>query len=177
MDNAVDVGAMAIDIQVTGRVRGWLERALDDPTVEVDDDHPLGGQLAVPNSGRLDGDQPAIRVSRADISAGPDRQAAAWQFVVQVGKLMPKRFETHLNAPLRPVRLARPKWRPGQVQPARAAGAGSSSRRSRRARSSHATGSTRRRADRRPRHASGSARRPGPLAGPSPTPRPAMSPV
>ena len=53
----VDVGPMAVDVQVARGVRRRLVGPVHDPSVEVQDDHRLGGEILVPDAGRLDGDE------------------------------------------------------------------------------------------------------------------------
>ena len=62
--------------------------AVDDPSVEIEHDHRVGGQVLVADAGRLDRHEAGLGVARADVAAGPCDQAVAGQLGVQADELL-----------------------------------------------------------------------------------------
>ncbi|MPN14743.1 hypothetical protein SDC9_162072 [bioreactor metagenome] len=79
----VDLGHVAVDVGVRGRVGRRRVVAIDQDAVEVADHHVVGRQPVVSHSGRLDHHQVGGMQALRDVAGGPDHEIPARQFCVQ----------------------------------------------------------------------------------------------
>src|SRR5512135_179185 len=96
VDDAVDIGTMPIDVEMARRIGRRLERTLNLISIEVEHNHVLRTQLFVANPAGLDDDQPALRIARAYIPAGPHDEVVLWQFEMECYELLLEFFQHRL---------------------------------------------------------------------------------
>jgi hypothetical protein len=78
-----DLGHRAVDVRVRGGVAGGRVLAFDEGAVEVADDHVLGAQVVVRDTGRFDHEQVFTVDPAGDVAGRPGDQVVAYQLRVQ----------------------------------------------------------------------------------------------
>ena len=81
--DAADLGQVAVDVGVRRGVGRRRVLALDDPAVEVADDHVLRRELVVGDAARLDHEQVVTGHAGRDVAGGPHHEPVADQLGVQ----------------------------------------------------------------------------------------------
>jgi len=87
VDHATDLGHVPVHVGVRCGVRAGGVVALDQGAAQVGDDHGVGGELVVGDTGRFDEQQVPAGHPGRDIAGGPDDQLVRGQLGVQLGHL------------------------------------------------------------------------------------------
>jgi hypothetical protein len=82
MDDAADGREFAIEMEMSGEVGGWAQRAFDDFSVEIGDDKIGRLHGLVRHAAGLDGDEAGGAVDAAGVAEGVEDESAAYDFEI-----------------------------------------------------------------------------------------------
>ena len=90
MDASADalIGPVLVNPRVREGVGGGVHLALDALALQVADDHVLGRELVVVDAGRLDDEQPRLRVELGGVAPGKDNQPVLGQVHIRLVDLL-----------------------------------------------------------------------------------------